>query len=122
MSISRKHAVIRYNVEANRFELIVMGKNGMIRNLALPKNSYGMVPGRDDWTGNLSVYSFKMQPHRSFCIFKISLRLCTKLVPCSGVKVGDVTVSPEDQPRELLSGRVPCMQRNQLTFSSACDS
>lgn len=28
MSISRKHAVIRYNFEANCFELIVMGKNG----------------------------------------------------------------------------------------------
>lgn len=33
MSISRKHAVIRYNFEANCFELIVMGKNGKTKTL-----------------------------------------------------------------------------------------
>lgn len=42
---------------------------------------------------------------------------------CTGVKVGDVTVLPEDQPKELHSGAVPSddFVRSLLMYWTTCD-
>ncbi|KAG7674515.1 hypothetical protein Ndes2526B_g05250 [Nannochloris sp. 'desiccata'] len=105
MSVSRQHAKIIFNFDTNQFELIVLGRNGVMVDGSLYEPEYGPVPLRSKALLQIGDTSF---------YFLLPKKL-SKLFPSSETEIAAAAAGKGSKPNNAENGKEATFESGEAT-------